>query len=348
MTFGVENSEVQTGDFNQNFRFYGSTLDNLPIEKGSYLRVFIPEDFQITDYDRVASTCTTISGFSDEIACELEGRAATVGAGGSIPGGHYLVAKGGFDSEQYVGGEFSFYISEIKNPFTTKPSSSFGFEIFDKQGGLQYSFTGDFTIEVTASKFSYVFVESQSPVNGVASLYDISLTLGVDTPAGAKIAIGLPEELKLEQAGFQCDGSITGSGSFSCKRKVEGTDENGQEVYNDKMLFIELEGSEPFTNGTTLTLSVGPIKNPVSFKPTSSFYFASVVEKENAGPARVFAVAPPIDPEQYWFVNLNTEDLIIKNSEAGVIAMENIEQENSELGAQTAIKMTFRTANEIP
>ena len=98
VTFGIEHSEDQTGDFNQNFTFYGSTLDNLPIEKGSYLRVFIPEDFKITDYDRVASTCHTISGFSDEISCELEGLDGYLGPNGPVPGGHYLTAKGGFDS----------------------------------------------------------------------------------------------------------------------------------------------------------------------------------------------------------------------------------------------------------
>ena len=132
ITFSAEHSEDKTGEFNQKFTFFGSTLDDLPIEKGSYLRVFIPEDFKITDYDRVASTCHTISGFSDEISCELEGEDARLGPDGLIPGGHYLTARGGFDSEQYVGGQFSFYISEIKNPFTTKPTGNFGFEIFDK------------------------------------------------------------------------------------------------------------------------------------------------------------------------------------------------------------------------
>lgn len=90
------------------------------------------------------------------------------------------------------------------------------------------------------------------------------------------------------------------------------------------MIFIELHGSEPFTNGTTLTLSIGRIKNPISFKPTQSFYFASVVDRPDPE-NRIFAVAPPIDPGRYYFVNLNTEDLIIRNSEAGSIEIQQIE-----------------------
>ena len=90
------------------------------------------------------------------------------------------------------------------------------------------------------------------------------------------------------------------------------------------MIFIELHGSEPFTNGTTLTLTIGRIKNPISFKPTQSFYFASVVDRPDPE-NRIFTVAPPIDPGRYYFVNLNTEDLIIRNSEAGSIEIQQIE-----------------------
>ena len=67
LTFSVENSELHTGESNTQFTFKGQTDNELPIEKGSYLRIFIPGDFKIDDYDRVASTCTVIAGFSDEI-----------------------------------------------------------------------------------------------------------------------------------------------------------------------------------------------------------------------------------------------------------------------------------------
>ena len=46
-------------------------LDN-PVDKQAYLRVFIPGAFVVSNGDRVASTCTRISGFSDEINCEFE------------------------------------------------------------------------------------------------------------------------------------------------------------------------------------------------------------------------------------------------------------------------------------
>ena len=149
----------------------------------------------------MASTCTVISGFSDEILCEFDESDSS--------DGHYLVAKGGFDSEQYVGDEFSFYISEIKNPFSTQPSQSFGLEIFDKYGGLQYYFDQEFTLEVTASQFSFAFIESQSQMNGVSSLFEVTLTLGVDTPAGAYLAIGLPDELDFDSdQPFTCSGEM--------------------------------------------------------------------------------------------------------------------------------------------
>ena len=184
------------------------------------MRIFIPGDFKIEDYARVASTCTVISGFSDEISCEIEGFAGGAGPSGPRGDGHYLVAKGGFDSEQYVGDEFSFYISEIKNPFTTQPSGKFDMEIYDKYGGLQYYYPDEFTMKVTASQFSFAFVESQSPVNGVSSLLEVTLTLGVDTPNEAYLAIGLPAELEFDDTvDFTCEGKMNAAGSISCDKR---------------------------------------------------------------------------------------------------------------------------------
>ena len=48
-------------------------MDKLnPIEKQAYIRVTIPGSFQVNNYDRVASTCTRLTGFSDEISCSFE------------------------------------------------------------------------------------------------------------------------------------------------------------------------------------------------------------------------------------------------------------------------------------
>ena len=330
VTFRAENSESHTGDSNTQFTFYGSTLDGLPIEKGSSLRVFIPADFKIADVDRVASTCTVLTGFSDELSCEFERYRER-------DGGHYLLASGGFDSEQYVGGEFSFYISEIKNPFTTKPSASFHMEIQDSQGRLQYHYPDEFSLSVTASTFSFAFIESQSPVNGVSAIFEVTLSLGVDTPAGASLAIGLPEGLEFDgDQPFTCVGTLNVPGSVTCDQR------------SGRMPFVTLRADdshpEPFVNGTTVTLKLGSIKNPLSFKPTQSFYVASVLEidPDAADDPAVF------DPSLYYFINENTAALLIRNSEAGAVTIESIAQATDELDQPTALTMRFTTQNTIP
>jgi len=72
-----------------------------PVEKQAYLRVKIPGAFLISNYDRVASTCTRLTGFSDEISCSFEKVEDS-------RWGNYMLVKGGFDSEDFDGSEFSF------------------------------------------------------------------------------------------------------------------------------------------------------------------------------------------------------------------------------------------------
>ena len=74
--------------------------------------MFIPSDFQIENESRVASTCTRITGFSDEILCEFEETQTS-------NFGYYLIVRGGFDSATFTGSDFMFSIAEIKNPITT-------------------------------------------------------------------------------------------------------------------------------------------------------------------------------------------------------------------------------------
>ena len=328
VNFRAENSDAATGASGQ-LTFYGSTQGQLPIERGSYLRVFIPSDFKIGDEieaARVAATCTAISGFSDQISCEFERYRER-------DGGRYLRAKNGFDSATSEDGEeFSFFISEIMNPFTTAPTASFGFEIYDNvggvdgQGGLQYYFTEDLTLSMAPSVFSFAYVESHSNVNGVSSIFEITISLGVDTPAGAQIAIGLPEELEFDsEQAFECSGRLNAPGSIECDQRT------------GRMPFITLLAEpngnidpEPFRNGTTLILQLGHIKNPLSYKATSSFYIASIIPNPEAGTV-VFAEEPPIDPEQYYFINENDTGLTIKNSEAGSITIDSISHTTNEL-----------------
>lgn len=161
-----------TGFLNSMFIVEAETLGERPIQMGSYVEVFIPSEFKIVDADRVASSCTTRSGFSDEIACSF------VQADKS---GAVIRVTGGFDSKVSKTGKFSFYLQDIQNPLTTQETGSFGLSVLDGTGGLQYYFEQSFTLTIDASPFSYAFVESQSDVVGASSLYQVSLTLGVDT-----------------------------------------------------------------------------------------------------------------------------------------------------------------------
>ena len=106
---------------------------NSPIEKGAALRLKIPGTFKIDSYDRVASTCTAVSGFSDELSCVFDGTST------DPTQGNYLIVSGGFDSKQFTGTDFSFSIKEIKNPYTTEVTDTFEMSIKDKNGGLIYT-----------------------------------------------------------------------------------------------------------------------------------------------------------------------------------------------------------------
>lgn len=52
--------------------------------------------------------------------------------------GTYLKVSDGFDSDTFLGGNFSFFVSEIKNPFTTAVTAPFGIQVYDKNGFVLY------------------------------------------------------------------------------------------------------------------------------------------------------------------------------------------------------------------
>ena len=78
----------------------------------------------INDANIASSTCLKISGFSDEITCEIILSQNSLGK-------HYLIVKNGFDSRSFPGGVLSFNISEIRNPKNTEETGSFTLEVFD-------------------------------------------------------------------------------------------------------------------------------------------------------------------------------------------------------------------------
>ena len=60
---------METG-YNNMLQFKANT-GSYAISKGSYLRIVIPSQFEIYDYDVAESTCLRISGYSDEITCSF-------------------------------------------------------------------------------------------------------------------------------------------------------------------------------------------------------------------------------------------------------------------------------------
>ena len=57
--------------------------------KQAQLRVLIPNTFTVSNQDRVAATCTVLTGFSDEISCAFDAQTR---------GELYLLVSDGFDS----------------------------------------------------------------------------------------------------------------------------------------------------------------------------------------------------------------------------------------------------------
>ena len=49
-----------------------------------------------------------------------------------------MIVSDGFDSQDFTGTSFSFWVAEIQNPLDTKPTDSFEMQILDKTGGIMY------------------------------------------------------------------------------------------------------------------------------------------------------------------------------------------------------------------
>ena len=82
-----------------------------------------------------------------------------------------MFVRGGFDSETFTTGEFSFSIAEIKNPMTTKPTDDFSMEVYDRYDGLMYTASNEVNMVSNPSPFAFVHVVSLKPINGEKSVY---------------------------------------------------------------------------------------------------------------------------------------------------------------------------------
>ena len=136
------------------------------IEKQSSLQVAIPSSYVISNYDRAASTCTTVDGFSDEIICDFE----EFVQGSSY---HLLNVRGGFDSQTFEARttlSFSFTLSEINNPLTTKVPLGFGIEVYDKYGGKMYEAPEKtFPMGMKTSDFAFAYIDHYTLEESVTS-----------------------------------------------------------------------------------------------------------------------------------------------------------------------------------
>ena len=153
LTVSVELDEYKTGQVQSAMIISGTMEAGNPIEKQGYLRVKIPGAFIISNGDRIASTCTRLTGFSDEITCEFEDVRVPAN-------GNYLIVKGGFDSETFTDTDFSFSVAEIKNPFTTEETDSFEMEVYDKYDGMMYTNNNIDKKMMATSDFAFAYVES--------------------------------------------------------------------------------------------------------------------------------------------------------------------------------------------
>lgn len=128
----------------------------------------------------------------------------------------------------FPGGEFTFSLSEVINPLTTAETQPFGIKVVDNNLYELYEPPlNSYTLTMLPSDFAFAFVTSDSNVNGRSSLYQISLTLSVDSPPNTIARLHLPNEIKFDESKqFTCKGTQNLQKNLDCtqsqdKRSVE-------------------------------------------------------------------------------------------------------------------------------
>jgi len=71
-------------------------------------------------------------------------------------------------------------------------------EIYDRFGGLMYTANNKVRLQANSSPFAFVHVESLNPRNGVNAIYQVTITLGVDTSQGAYLEFNPPDDISFE------------------------------------------------------------------------------------------------------------------------------------------------------
>ena len=170
-------------------------------------------------------------------------------------------------------------------------------------------------------------VESLNPVNGVKSIYKVTITLGVDTSQGAYIEFTIPDEITFEDS----------SGASVCR----GTQNLAQQlscVYvSDNTRRVNLVSDDPFNNtphksGTTIQFEIGYLRNPISLRSTSYFYLVSYFR---TGTSR-------------YDINESKRQVYSTNLQPGPITLTQAYTVSYELNTETELRLWFDTQSEIP
>lgn len=163
-------------------------------------------------------------------------------------------------STQAKGSVLSFTISNVKNPPTTQPTSTFmiytytsdGFFIDKRESGISISTT-------TAATITDIFIIASDSKIGVTTDYTISYTPSNTHPVGSSITVNIPTEFSVGT--LSCTAVTLGS-SFSC-------------LSNGKQIITSGGFDSAFSTSSRVTFRISNIINPTSLITTSAWNLVS-------------------------------------------------------------------------
>eukprot|EP00347_Sterkiella_histriomuscorum_P020194 403338738 len=311
--------QSQDTGFNNQLQFKINT-NGFQIAKGSYLRIVIPPQFEIYDYEIAGGTCLKISGFSDEVQCSFSKFTSD---------GHVLEVRNGFNSQLYsgTGEEVSFNISQIRNPKTSRETDTFKLSIYDGNNNLQYVYSDTQTFRMQPSPFQYAMISKNSSVTGESTIYTFTLTLAVDTFIDSNIEVRVPDDIVYDTSKpLVCQGVLNLNKSFACLNK------------NNKVFVLSIRSDKNnvtfISNGTSVSFNLGYFFNPISLKESNSFQVVTY-ETSNSN-------------TNYYYINSETKSLTVQNTVRGNISNLVVSQFGQELNSATSLRLKFTTQNKIP
>lgn len=163
--------------------------------------------------------------------------------------------------------KLSFLIDSLRNPYSTGTSSSFK-ALFKTKDGVAIAIqSSDLTTSAeVVSSFKDINISRGSEENGAQTNYKFKIQLGNPAPTGGALVVTLPLDvtvLTLDGSVADCAGQGNLKSILTCK------------PFNNQIV-ITLEFSSSIKNlntGEFLEFEIFNVKNPGSFKATSSFAF---------------------------------------------------------------------------